>query len=203
MRLLLPLLLVGCARAESETDPGTSVGNPNMTRVALTVVEEGDWRHDVAEFPIRGVGLVSCERYREIWTLDQRVDLLGGTLVDPPLGAWCRQTWHPGGNVLIEGTLDDRPYRFELALGPIELEGTWEVEEEDRFIMEFGALGWLEAFRDRITSGEGVDVGPEDPLHDRIATAFKSGIGIYRDRDGDGVLSPEERRRWRLVSPVR
>lgn len=206
MRTLLLAPLVACSpMAIEDTDPGTSVGNPNPGDadrvVQLTVVEDSDWHHDRADFHLLGIQLTSCDRQRVIWPMHAEVDLLGGALPDPPLGAWCRQTWRPDGPLVVEGTLEDTPYHIELDLPAWILMGTWEVQEDDAFVMEFGTLGWLDQFRPSLASGSEVDVGPDHPMHDALVDAFLADVGIYRDRDRDGQISDDERRRWRLVVP--
>lgn len=198
MRLLAPLLLVsvvGCAKVTFGPDgSGTSVGNPNKSRVTVVIAETQGFQHDHATYPVEALDLVGCEDAPSgWWRLERNLDLLGDELTPVPEFTSCAQVFVPAGNLVVSGSFEGTAYRIELAEPAVRLEGEWEVDPDMDYIVEFPELSMLPFLVDPLTRGESVDYGPDSGFHDFNRALFETGAALYEDPDGDGQLTDQER----------
>jgi hypothetical protein len=95
--------------------------------------------------------------------------------------------------VVIAGSHEGTPFRFELAEPHVRMWGPWEVDADQQYLVEVGSVGWLENFKELLERGRPIDLGPGHWLHDPLRMQFELGANMWWDRDGDGEVSEEER----------
>jgi hypothetical protein len=197
LRWSLLFVLSACSASVVDTEHGgTSVGNPNMesARVRIDIRGDAGFQIDEAIYPVEGVDLVGCEHQESgFWPVQTPVALDGTWLENVPPGVWCEQVWMPTDNVVISGTYEGTPFRFELETPHVRMRGAWEAALDEQYLVELGYTGWLVMFRDVLRAGQPIEIGPGHWLHDPLKAAFEQGAGMFWDRDGDGSVSSQER----------
>ena len=186
------LFLFACA--SETTFSGTFVGNPGKGTAKMASSENITFSkattrvHYVYYFSSIG------DRADEV---NQEVDLIDGSGEFALLsGAWDTVIIETAPGLSLEGTAaDTQDFRWELPEFFIELQFPEGGISEEEYVLEFGAKDWLEA-EEIVSMGEGSPMLNihdfaefSDSLEDRLAQQSL----LFRDTDGDGNISEEER----------
>ncbi len=125
------------------------------------------------------------------------VDLLGSP-EDLPQDA-CAIGIETGGAVSIDGHgTAGGTFRFDLAVGDLiqsltTPEFMWSDGSSKAFILLVASTDWVTAADLGLQAGGSVVVDSNHPLYQDLADAIELDTHLYRDVDGDGLLSTAER----------
>lgn len=199
---LFTLALVFVAGCPSSEQNGTAVGNPGVAAFALgapsgLTVEDG-----MAAFSFGSVLPCADDDPVALEGAWEPMEFMDEIAFEIPQGIWCSLTLE-GLEVWIEGALfededeDESSYTLLVEVDSVTLNAPtiagFAVAEDQPFVFEFGGPEWLSADDLGLELGGVVDVTPEDPEHEGIASAASSSSSIFGDSDENGEVSEEER----------
>lgn len=168
-----------------EPDPGTSVGNPNLTLVKVAPPGPG-LTLDLASLPIAAVQVSNSDGTRDA-PVPSSTDVLKGAPLDLPAGDWTELSLVVDGRFVVQGVDGDGEVDLELELDEVAVRSLRSpLQFDEPHVFELAFPEWLTADNVGWTAGDDHVVRPGDPVHDVLADFVESRSAFLADPDGDG-----------------
>lgn len=184
-RSILLLGVVAGACADPIEDPGTSVGNPNLT---LVKVAPGGLGVEItkANLPFSSVTVSNAAETVEV-DLPTSNDVLAGAPLDLPTGDWTQLSLQLDGTLNLAGTESNATIDLELDVAAVTVRSERSpLETGEPHVFELAFPGWLEAQNTGWVSGEDHTIRQGDPIHDTLVDSIQQRSAYLPDADRDG-----------------